>query len=99
MCTASSAEKWASLKLEFRRHLTVSQLKTRLFDMVENLSAIARPYVMLSMYVKQDLMESNNREHAQLLDAYRSGDVRAVGEQTRIHLPNTRDAIVACVVQ
>jgi DNA-binding GntR family transcriptional regulator len=72
---------------------------TRLADLVEGLSLVARPYVALSMYVKGDIMESNNREHGALLDAYRTRNARAVQEQTRAHLEHTRDAIVACVEQ
>jgi DNA-binding GntR family transcriptional regulator len=72
---------------------------TRLSELFEGLSLVARPYVSLSMYVKGDIMESNNREHGALVDAYRSRNARAVHEQTYAHLEHTRDAIVACVEQ
>jgi DNA-binding GntR family transcriptional regulator len=99
MSATPSSEKWALLNVEFHRHLIGSQEKTRLFEIVENLSGVARPYVSLAMHLKQDLMENNNREHAQLLDAFRAGDALSVREQSRIHLENTRNAIVACVAQ
>jgi DNA-binding GntR family transcriptional regulator len=99
MCATTSSEKWALLNVEFHRHLMASQAKTRLFEIVEGLSGVARPYVSLSMHLKQDLMESNNREHGELLDAFRAGDAEAVRELSRIHLENTRNAIVACVAQ
>jgi DNA-binding GntR family transcriptional regulator len=99
MRATPSSEKWALLNVEFHRHLIGSQEKTRLFEIVESLSGVARPYVSLAMHVKEDLMESNNREHAQLLDAFRAGDALSVREQSRIHLENTRNAIVACVTQ
>jgi DNA-binding GntR family transcriptional regulator len=51
------------------------------------------------MHVNQDIMASNNREHAGLLAAYEAGDADAVYAQTRGHLENTRDAVVEYVNQ
>ena len=97
MCGSVSSETWAILNETFHHHLMASEAKTRLFEVVAGLSLLARPYVSLSMYVKLDIMESNNREHTELLAAYRARDARAVREQTRAHLDNTRNAIVAVV--
>lgn len=97
MCGAVSSETWAILNETFHQHLMASEAKTRLFEVVAGLSLLARPYVSLSMYVKLDIMESNNREHAELLAAYRARDPTAVFDQTREHLENTRNAIVAIV--
>jgi DNA-binding GntR family transcriptional regulator len=99
MCATASSETWAILNERFHQNLMTSVKGTRLADLVEGLSLVARPYVALSMYVKGDIMESNNREHGALLDAYRTRNARAVQEQTRAHLEHTRDAIVACVAQ
>lgn len=49
------------------------------------------------MHMNQDIMASNNREHAALLAAYEAGDAEAVFSQTRSHLENTRDAGVEYV--
>jgi DNA-binding GntR family transcriptional regulator len=97
MCATSSSETWAVLNVDFHKHLMAGASGTRLSELVEGLSLVARPYVSLSMHVKSDILDSNNLEHADLLDAYRARDTRAVHEQTRTHLENTRDAIVACV--
>jgi len=51
------------------------------------------------MHVNEDIMASNNREHAGLLAAYEAADVDAVYAQTRSHLENTRDAVVEYVNQ
>ncbi len=51
------------------------------------------------MHMNQDIMPSNNSEHAILLAAYEAGDVEAVYSQTRNHLENTRDAVVEYVNQ
>lgn len=99
MCATTSSETWAILNEDFHKHLVASASGTRLFELVEGLSRVARPYVSLSMHVKSDILDSNNREHAGLLDAYRARDRRAVQEQTREHLENTCDAIIACVEQ
>ncbi|VXC95744.1 Transcriptional regulator, GntR family [Burkholderia sp. 8Y] len=99
MCATSSTETWAVLNEGFHKHLMARAAGTRLSEMVEGLSLVARPYVSLSMHVKSDMLDSNNREHADLLDAFRARDTRAVHEQTRAHLENTRDAIIACVKQ
>lgn len=99
MCATSSAGRWAILNEDFHKRLMAGAAGTRLSELVEGLSLVARPYVSLSMHVKSDILDSNNREHAGLLDAYRARNVRAVHEQTRAHLENTRDAIVAWVAQ
>ncbi|MGI4858412.1 MAG: GntR family transcriptional regulator [Janthinobacterium lividum] len=97
MSATDSPEKWSLVNEAFHDHFVASQASTRLFEMVASLSRVARPYVALSMHVDQDIMASNNREHAALLAAYRAGDAAAVQAQTRTHLENTRDALVACV--
>ncbi|WP_244851607.1 GntR family transcriptional regulator [Caballeronia sp. SL2Y3] len=99
MCATSWSETWAVLNEDFHQHLMKAASGTRLAEVVENLSLVARPYVSLSMHVKRDILDSNNREHADLLHAYRARDTRAVREQTRAHLENTRDAVIACVAQ
>ncbi|WP_322045626.1 GntR family transcriptional regulator [Paraburkholderia sp. J67] len=96
---APSSEQWALLNEEFHQHLMACEAHTRLFEVVRGLALLARPYVSLSMYVQPDIMANNNEEHAQLLAAWRARDAAAVHEQTRVHLLNTRDAIVACVDQ
>ena len=99
MVATASPEQWSLLNETFHEHLVKSQVHTRLFDIVESLSHAARPYVSLSMHVDQDLMASNNREHAALLRAYEAHDIEAVYAQTRSHLENTRDAVVGYVDQ
>ncbi|ALK33858.1 GntR family transcriptional regulator [Burkholderia plantarii] len=94
---APSSEQWTLLNEEFHQALMQCEAGTRLFEVVRGLSLLARPYVSLSMYVQPDIMASNNHDHAQLLAAWRARDTAAVHEQTRLHLLNTRDAIVACV--
>jgi DNA-binding GntR family transcriptional regulator len=96
---APTSEQWTLLNEEFHQSLTQSEASTRLFEVVRGLSLLARPYVSLSMYVQPEIMASNNDEHAQLLAAWLARDTEAVYEQTRVHLLNTRDAIVACVDQ
>ncbi|MCY0389820.1 GntR family transcriptional regulator [Robbsia sp. Bb-Pol-6] len=99
MSATDSPEQWSMVNEAFHDHFVASQARTRLFEMVASLSRVARPYVALSMHVDREIMESNNREHAALLAAYRDGDASAVQAQTRSHLENTRDALVACVDQ
>ncbi|TDQ89385.1 GntR family transcriptional regulator [Paraburkholderia silvatlantica] len=94
---APSPEQWALLNEEFHQHMMQCEAHTRLFEVVRGLSLLARPYVALSMYVQPDIMASNNDEHAQLLRAWRTRAAATVHEQTRVHLLNTRNAIVACV--
>ncbi|HEY1999964.1 GntR family transcriptional regulator [Paraburkholderia sp.] len=99
MVATASPEQWSLMNEEFHAHLVKGEAQTRLFDLCESLSRAARPYVSLSMHVNQDIMASNNREHAGLLAAYEAGDADAVYAQTRGHLENTRDAVVEYVNQ
>jgi DNA-binding GntR family transcriptional regulator len=97
MMATDSPEQWALLNEVFHEHLVKSQTGTWLHDISASLSRAARPYVSLSMHMNQDIMASNNREHAGLLAAYEAGDIEAVVLQTRSHLENTRDAVVEYV--
>lgn len=99
MVATRSPEEWSLLNESFHESLVKSQAQTRLFDIAESLSRAARPYVSLSMHVNEDIMASNNSEHAALLAAYEAGDAEAVYSQTRSHLENTRDAVVEYVNQ
>jgi DNA-binding GntR family transcriptional regulator len=99
MVATHSPEQWSLLNETFHESLVRSQADTRLFDMTESLSRAARPYVSLSMHVNEDIMASNNDEHAALLAAYEAGDADAVYTQTRSHLEHTRDAVVEYVNQ
>jgi DNA-binding GntR family transcriptional regulator len=97
MSATASPEAWAVLNVTFHEHLVACEAHTRLFSMVSALSGVARPYVALAMHVQQDIMASNNDEHAALLAAYRTRDEQTVYAQTREHLGNTRAAVVRCV--
>ena len=99
MVATRSPEEWSLLNESFHESLVKSQAQTRLFDIAESLSRAARPYVSLSMHVNEDIMASNNSEHAALLAAYEAGDAEAVYTQTRSHLEHTRDAVVEYVNQ
>jgi DNA-binding GntR family transcriptional regulator len=99
MMVTRSPEEWSLLNESFHESLVKSQAQTRLFDIAESLSRAASPYVSLSMHVNEDIMASNNSEHAALLAAYEAGDAEAVYSQTRSHLENTRDAVVEYVNQ
>jgi DNA-binding GntR family transcriptional regulator len=99
MVATRSPEQWSLLNESFHESLVKSQAETRLFDIAESLSRAARPYVSLSMHVNEDIMASNNSEHAALLAAYEAGDAEAVYTQTRSHLEHTRDAVVEYVNQ
>jgi DNA-binding GntR family transcriptional regulator len=97
MVASAAPEQWSLLNEAFHERLVKSQAQTRLFDISESLWRAARPYVSLSMHVNQDIMASNNRDHAALLAAYEAGDADAVYTQTRSHLENTREAVVEYV--
>jgi DNA-binding GntR family transcriptional regulator len=97
MLDTDSPEAWSALNETFHEHLVACEADTRLFAMVGALLRVARPYVALAMHVQQEIMASNNDEHAALLAAYRARDENAVYEQTREHLRNTLAAVVRCV--
>jgi DNA-binding GntR family transcriptional regulator len=99
MVATHSPEQWSLLNESFHESLVKSQAETRLFNIAETLSRAARPYVSLSMHVNEDIMASNNSEHAALVAAYEAGDAKSVYTQTRTHLEHTRDAVVEFVNQ
>lgn len=97
MSKTDDPEQWSILNEEFHRYFVETQSHTRLFDITLSLAAAARPYVVLSMHVKPEIIAANNHDHEEIWRAYQSGDETAVFIHTRAHLANTRDAILACV--
>lgn len=99
MCATTDPEAWALINEDFHGHFVATEEKSRLFDIVCSLSRAARPYVVLSMHVQPEIIDSNNADHASLLRAYKDRDSAAVIVNTREHLANTLDAIVRCADQ
>lgn len=96
MCEATDPENWATINEAFHKHLAASQDQTRLFDIVGNLATIAHPYVVLSMHMLPEIIQSNNAEHAGLLEAYQIHDPDMALARTRTHLSNTLETIIRC---
>jgi DNA-binding GntR family transcriptional regulator len=94
MCKTADPEAWASLNKNFHDCLAISESGSRLFEISTSLASAAHPYVVLSMHVHPDIMNSNNQEHERILQAYRGRDESLVLTETRVHLANTLDAII-----
>jgi DNA-binding GntR family transcriptional regulator len=99
MRATTDPERWSVLNEEFHAHLVATETHTRLFDITALLAGAARAYVVLSLHVQPEIIAGNNRDHENLLHAYKARDENAVFEQTRLHLATTRDTISACVEQ
>ena len=99
MRTTTDPERWSVLNEEFHARLVASETHTRLFDITASLAGAARAYVVLSLHVQPEMIAGNNWDHEKLLCAYKARDQNAAFEYTRLHLANTRDAILACVEQ
>ncbi len=96
MCGTLDPESWATVNEAFHGHLVASQDGTRLFDIVSNLARIAHPYVVLSMHMTPEIIQSNNEEHAGLLEAYQMHDPGMALARTHAHLSNTLETIIRC---
>lgn len=94
MCANTSPETWASLNEEFHATLTGGETQDgRLSGIVYTLAHAASPYVVLSMFARPEIIEMNNRDHAELLALYRVRDREGVSLKTELHLAQTLDTI------
>ncbi|WP_419757680.1 GntR family transcriptional regulator [Acidisoma sp.] len=93
LCDEPDPERWATLNVSFHQALHAPAPDGRLARMVAGLADAAGSYVTLSMHATPELMTSNNRDHAQLLQLYRSGKEKELGAKTAAHLEQTLLAI------
>jgi DNA-binding GntR family transcriptional regulator len=97
MLAPTDPERWPTLNETFHAHLAEPEHNTRLLDISVSLACAARPYIVLSMHVKAEIIAGNSQDHDGLLRAYRRRDEDAAFEYTMLHPDHTLDAILACV--
>lgn len=93
MCAASDPHEWAALNCDFHIRLMKSEEHSRLYEMVKNLLVVAAPYVSLSIYMQPQIQQTDNEEHAMILDGYRKKNGRLVEKIVRQHLQQTLETI------
>lgn len=93
MCAASDPHEWAGLNCDFHIKLMRSEEQSRLYEMVKNLLVVAAPYVSLSIYMHPQIQQTDNEEHAMILDGYRKKNGKLVEKIVRQHLKQTLETI------
>ncbi|WDZ94518.1 GntR family transcriptional regulator [Herbaspirillum sp. WKF16] len=93
MCAASDPHEWAALNCDFHIKLMKSEEHSRLYEMVKTLLVVAAPYVSLSIYMHPQIQQTDNEEHAMILDGYRKKNGRLVEKIVRQHLQQTLETI------
>lgn len=93
MCAAKDPHEWASLNCDFHIKLMKSEEHSRLYEMVKNLLVVAAPYVSLSIYMHPQIQQTDNEEHAMILDGYRKRNGKLVEKIVRQHLQQTLETI------
>jgi DNA-binding GntR family transcriptional regulator len=97
MVTTADPEDWSILNEKFHAELVATQSQTRLYGLTAALATAARPYVVLSMHVRPEIIAGNNADHADILAAFEARDATLVETRSRLHLENTLHAVAACV--
>jgi len=97
MQETADPDAWSILNESFHGQLVASQSQTRLHELTASLATAARPYVVLSMHVRPELIAANNQDHDGILAAFEAGDATLVEIRSRQHLKNTLQAVAACV--
>jgi DNA-binding GntR family transcriptional regulator len=93
LCGERDPAKWSELNFLFHDRLHAPAGEGRLSTTVLSLGRAAGAYVNLSMHFLPQLMDANNRDHVELLKAYRELDELAVQAVTRRHVEQTLRAI------
>ena len=93
LCSERDPAKWSGLNVLFHDQLHSTAPEGRLATTVFSLGRAAGAYVNLSMHFLPKLMDENNRDHTDLLRAYRECDEPAAQSITRRHIEQTLRAI------
>lgn len=87
--------RWIEMNQEFHRLLSVPELAPRLNGFVVSLRNASAIQVAWSLKANPALMGRANRDHAEIIDAYRRADVEAAIRISKHHLRATLEAIQA----
>ena len=85
----SSLTEWAELNRQFHAALSSPDQDSRLASILTGLRDSASPYVGMSLGASMDRIAESNREHAALIELYRSHDVEKTVALTVQHLHTT----------
>ena len=89
----SSLTEWAELNRQFHAALSSPDQDSRLASILTGLRDSASPYVGMSLGASMDRIAESNREHAALIELYRSHDVEKTVALTVQHLHTTVNTI------
>lgn len=84
---------WIEMNREFHRLLSAPEAAPRLNSIIVGLRNASAIQVAWSIKAKPALMGRANRDHAEIIDAYRRADVEAAVEFSKHHLRATLEAI------
>ncbi|WP_162529920.1 GntR family transcriptional regulator [Nocardioides caldifontis] len=89
MADPRDPQTWSQLNRDFHALFSESAENSRLAGILASLRDSAAPYVAMSLVARPEQAAQANAEHAELLDAYRTGDVDRAIELTLDHLRAT----------
>lgn len=88
-----SISEWAELNRQFHAALSSPDQDSRLASILNGLRDSASPYVGMSLGASMERITDSNREHAELIELYRSHDVEKTVALTVQHLHTTLNTI------
>lgn len=80
--------RWSLLNYEFHSRIISSSGRRRLARIAGNLRSAVEPYVRMELSMTGDVVDAE-REHREIVEAFRAGDSKGLAELSRAHVENT----------
>ena len=90
---AEDAAKWSRLNYEFHACIISATRRKRLIQITRSLRDTLEPYIRFEMRLTGDARQAE-RDHREILEAFRAGDSRGLAELCRVHVENTAERML-----
>jgi DNA-binding GntR family transcriptional regulator len=90
---AEDAAKWSRLNYEFHACIIGATRRKRLIQITTSLRDTVERYIRFEMRLTGDARQAE-RDHREILEAFRAGDSRGLAELCRLHVENTAERLL-----
>jgi len=87
------AAEWSRLNYDFHACIIGATRRKRLMQITASLRDAVEPYIRFEMRLTGDAHEAE-RDHRELLEAFRAGDARGLAELCRLHVERTSERLL-----
>lgn len=93
MTIHANIKNWITLDSKFHQLFWQSAIKSRVFNIVENLKMQSLPYIFLSLFYMPSHIKASHKTHNEILQAYKDRDLNLAIKLNEQHLNDTKEII------